>query len=217
VDHGDIKKMVHLSTKAGVLYFSGYSTQLSFEEYFYKRSASLKGGTTRKNIEGKDVPYHPDFHPIVDTWKKSDAVTIVKAVRNRFQHGALLKGTLTYTFRTEHSPEGPGADIVVSDEELWGRLGDTDAKQKRLEQLCGNVFGSSSDKLFILLRGYGTETEMVVDALLAKFRELYLTEHTERDAAIDELKDIGTWYETRGLHSPWPTIPLEPEPFAIES
>lgn len=211
VESGDIKKMVDLSTRAGVLYFAAYSTQLSFEQYFYQRSAKLIGGAMVKNADGKLVPHHPDLHPIVDAWKKSDAVKIVKAVRNRFQHGALLKGTLTYTFRTVHAPGGPGADITVSDDELWGKLGDTPAKQAEFAELCKKVFAASPDKLFALLSAYRSETVSVVSNLLSKFRALYPKEHGDRDALIAELKEIAEWFEARGLHSPWPSVPLEPD------
>ena len=212
VEQGDIKRMIDLSTKAGVLYFAAYSTQLSFEQYFYQRSAKLVGWTTIKNADGKLVPHHPILHPVVDAWKKSDAVRIVKAVRNRFQHGALLKGTLNYTFRTEHAPDGPGADITVRDDELWGKLGDTPAKQAEFAELCKKVFGAVPDKLFALLSAYRSETVSVVSSLLGKFGDLYPKEHADRNALIAELKSIAEWFEVRGLHSPWPTVPLEPDP-----
>ena len=52
IQYGDVKALISLNTRITVLYFALFSTQLSLEEYFYKRSALLRqvGRGTRNPV-----------------------------------------------------------------------------------------------------------------------------------------------------------------------
>lgn len=203
IQHGDVKALISLNTRITVLYFALFSTQLSLEEYFYKRSALLREGSVTKDPEGKKKYSHPKLHPIVDEWKRSDAVKIVKAIRNRFQHGALLKGKLTYSFRTTFHPEGEGSDVSVKDDSLWEALSETD------QQVMNLISPSGEDKLLDLAAAYVSQTTKTIKKLCESFETIYQAEFDQRVQTVNELKALSTWFEQNGLWSPWPTLPLE--------
>lgn len=205
IQSGDVKALVTLNTRITVSYFTIFSTQLSFEEYFYKRSAELREGKITKDSKGATQYAHPKLHPVVDEWKKSDAVKVVKAVRNRFQHGALLKGTLTYSFRTTFHPDGEGKDVSVKDDSLWEALSESD------RQVMGRLSPSGEDKLLDLAAAYVSQTAKTIKKLCESFETIYQAELAQRAHIIDELKTLSTWFEQNGLWSPWPTLPLEPD------
>lgn len=198
---GDIKSLANLSTGLSVLYFSMYSTQLSFEDYFYKESAKLRGGQVNPKL------FHPDFHPIVDHWKKSDPVLIVKAIRNRFQHGRFLKGNLLYSVRTEHHEDGAGKDIKFTDSTIWTKI-DADPK---LKEAADKIFPNDCDKLKMLSEKYLEQCRKTVRDLCNKFDDVYATEMAERRNLLDKLDGMRDWFEKQGVLYPWPHVPIEPE------
>lgn len=80
--------------------FSLGSVHLSMENLFYFGACDLGVADT--------------IHPILDDWKYSVSVQLMKAYRNRLQHRYYAVPNVKIESRTAHHPEGPGRNVDLS-------------------------------------------------------------------------------------------------------
>ncbi len=180
----DQETMLRAYSEVKFYYFSVFSTQLAFENYLYSLSKKLK------SME--------DFHAIIDEWKHRPEVKLVKEIRNRIQHGALMDGNLQIE-ETMKTPSKSRSLVVcyMLDEDIWRKV--VACVDRNAKDFFHKFVKPERDSLYFLATKYDESLSSLFDLIHSKFIQIYPSEMAERQTLLNELDGIEKWFKAKGL------------------
>ncbi len=166
-------------------YHTIFSTQLSFECFLYESSKTLVDPA--------------GFHQVIDLWKKSEGVSLVKTLRNRIQHGAMLEGCLKVDVRTEHHELGRHESAIYHlDESIWDKTSNELNAQNR--SYYEATVKPQEDRLLYLANEYNLLTKNLRENLGKQFQKSYPKQMSQMEALVEESKSIDEWFRNSNLN-----------------
>lgn len=180
-DKSDKESTMQAYSEMKFHYFGIFSTQLAFENYIYCESKKLKATD--------------DFHSVIDTWKRRPEVRLVKAIRNRIQHGAMLDGSLRIEMKTRHESQSVLVFYVL-DESIWKRV--LKCVDRDTKEFFTNSVKPNKDRLHFLVSRYDESLRSLVELIERQFIQIYSVDLADRQALLGELDKIKEWFATKG-------------------
>jgi len=147
------------------------------------------------------------FHPILDRWKYSAPVQIVKNYRNRLQHRYYAAPRVDIQQNTMFHPDGPLQTVSFTlDVEELEKVLDKIKMDGGLRDACRAFLNekvkNSPIGLIALFEEYESSVGDVVSKLQTALRESHAAQFEITRALIEELDQIRVWLSEHGVSDP---------------
>jgi hypothetical protein len=187
----DIGSVPNVLTRFRFFLFSFGAVHLSLENLLYQETDRLR----LKEI----------LHPVIDVWKKSVPVQLLKEYRNRTQHSRYPLPVLSIHATGPSHRLGPtwSADFRLSDTELAAITSDLPADLKaRCETFLEDNVKAKPDGIFALLDAY----KLALDDLLVQMRTMLRGTHSQHfenmRGLVERIDAVRAWLIAQGVQNP---------------
>jgi hypothetical protein len=145
------------------------------------------------------------LHPIIEGWKKSVPVQLLKAYRNRTQHSRYPLPVLSIEATGPSHPRGVtwSAEFRLSDGELAAITTDMNADLRaRCETFVNEKVKDKADGLFTLLFAYKAALDDLVVQMKAMLRGTHSPEFENMRNLVVQIDAVRAWLITRHVENP---------------